>query len=344
MSEVTRPLLVEPTWLHQLQDYIRAVDLADEGEQMAVGDASGQVSILEQSDGRCRQRWSLHDHPITGLRWANPNRLVSTGEDGTVQIIDPGDDGQEIAQIETDAMWIDDLDIDPLGKRLAFCAGRRAHVFSLEGESIWKSKPHESTISGVAFLPKESLVATSCYGAMRIWNYETGREVELMKWKGSLFEPHPSPDGAVVACGCQDDSVHFWRLETGRDSEMSGYPAKPRCLAWSRDSKLLATSAAHVQLVWDFSGTGPEGTTPYVLPVHEKAVTTMDFHPRRNLLLSGAEDAMIMWWTPEEDSPPMGLAMMMGELAALRWLPEGDAFIAGDANGYVGRFDPKLSK
>ena len=32
------------------------------------------------------------------------------------------------------------------------------------------------------------------------------------------------PDGDIVACGSQDNSVHFWRRSTGMDAEMTGYP------------------------------------------------------------------------------------------------------------------------
>ena len=50
-----------------------------------------------------------------------------------------------------------------------------------------------------------------------------------------------SPDGGIVACGSQDNSVHFWRRSTGQDSEMFGYPGKPSALAFDDTGTLLAT-------------------------------------------------------------------------------------------------------
>ncbi len=341
MPGITPPQLVEATWLRQLPEFIRAIAESPDGERIAVADASGQVLILGVADGESQQRWQLHDEPITGLRWPRPDRLVSIAEDGTARIIDPEDYGRRVALIETDAFWIEDLDICHTSKRLALCAGKKAQVWSLDGDKEWESQPHESTVSGVSFLPQKSLLATACYGAMRIWDHDSGGEKEQLTWKGSLFKPHPSPDGSVVACGCQDDSVHFWRLETGRDSEMSGYPAKPRCLAWSTDSTLLATSAAQAVLVWSFSE-GPEGTSPFVLQVHEAPVSAMGFHPTRKLLLSGSEDGIILLWAPQNGPTPMAMATMVGEVSAARWLPRDNRFVAGDSLGYVGRFDPRF--
>ena len=53
-----------------------------------------------------------------------------------------------------------------------------------------------------------------------------------------------SPDGDIVACGSQDNSVHFWRRSTGMDAEMTGYPGKPSHHSFDDSGKLLATSGS----------------------------------------------------------------------------------------------------
>ena len=35
-----------------------------------------------------------------------------------------------------------------------------------------------------------------------------------------------SPDGSVVASGCQDNNVHFWRFPQGKDTVLPGTPAE----------------------------------------------------------------------------------------------------------------------
>jgi WD40 repeat protein len=97
----------------------------------------------------------------------------------------------------------------------------------------------------------------------------------------SLAGAHACSDAKVIACGSQDASVHFWRLKSGKDSEMTGYPFKPKALAWDRESKLLATAGDAKVTVWDFRGKGPEGSRPIQLESHKGVCTRLAFSPRK---------------------------------------------------------------
>ena len=90
-----------------------------------------------------------------------------------------------------------------------------------------------------------------------------------------------------MACGSQDNTVHFWRRSTEEDSMMSGYPVKPSALAFDDSGALLATGGGEAVTVWSFHGRGPEGTTPGVLEFHAQPVTTLSFAPGAMLLASG---------------------------------------------------------
>ena len=65
---------------------------------------------------------------------------------------------------------------------------------------------------------------TTCYGCVTFFDIPSGEVLQKFEWKGSLISLELSPDGDVVACGSQDNSIHFWRRSTGEDSMMSGYP------------------------------------------------------------------------------------------------------------------------
>jgi len=55
-------------------------------------------------------------------------------------------------------------------------------------------------------------------------------------------------------------TAHFWRLGSGRASEMTGYPFEPEAIAWDARSSMLATGGDATICIWEFSGNGPEGT------------------------------------------------------------------------------------
>lgn len=324
--------------MRQFPEFLRALCSSPDGEWIAVADASGQISVMDAGDGKIHHQWSLHDQPAEDLRWPRQDRLVSIGEDGCARIVNPRQGGSEVATVESDQLWIEGLAVCPVTERIAICAGRRASVWTLNGEKTYETRGHESTVAGVNFLPGTGSLLTACYGAIYLWDTADESGHQNLEWKGSLFTPHPSPDGEYIACGCQDDTVHFWRTATGDDSQMAGFPGKPKLLSWSADSSLLATCAAHVALVWNFSGAGPEGTTPSVMQANEFPISAAAFHPQKPLLLTGAEDGALMVWAPQDGEVPQSLSVLPASISAVKWMPDHRHFIAGDAEGYVGSF------
>ena len=56
----------------------------------------------------------------------------------------------------------------------------------------------------------------ACYGRVTFFNAATGEAHQKLEWQGSLVSMVLSPDGGIVVCGSQDNSVHFWRRATGQ--------------------------------------------------------------------------------------------------------------------------------
>ncbi|MDE2919050.1 MAG: hypothetical protein OXR64_04315, partial [Chloroflexota bacterium] len=146
-----------------------------------------------------------------------------------------------------------------------------------------------------------------------------------------------SPDGDIVACGSQDNTVHFWRRSTEEDSMMSGYPAKPSALAFDDTGTLLATGGGQAVTVWSFRGKGPEGTRPGVLDVHVEPVSTLAFAPGATRLASGARDGGVVVWSLRKNGHggAQGAAVVEGAVAGVYWRPDGRAIAALDAWGGV---------
>jgi WD40 repeat protein len=160
-----------------------------------------------------------------------------------------------------------------------------------------------------------------------------------LAWKGSLISMAWSPDAKVIACGSQDSSVHFWRLASGNDSQMSGYPFKPKALAWDRESKLLATSGDATVTVWDFRGKGPEGTRPIQLEAHKGVCTSLAFSPHGGMLASGGQDLSVLLWEPRKSSKPLRFAFLEDEVTGLCWHPERPTLVGADASGMLFAWD-----
>ena len=139
------------------------------------------------------------------------------------------------------------------GQQLAIASGRYVHIYTSDANENWKSDEHPSTVSAI-FWSKPDELASACYGQVLFYDVKKKQENQKLQWQGSLISMVLNPAGDIVACGSQDNSVHFWRRDTGKDAEMTGYPGKPSQLAFDQSGQFLATGGSDQIIVWNFQG------------------------------------------------------------------------------------------
>lgn len=330
---------LRPGWTAAVDDYAIAGAWTLGGELLVVADAAGGVHAFDATTGA--PRWTRREaHPGGALALAaSPEgaALATAGQDGRVLLWEPAEGRSRcVLDVGASRRWVEHLAWSPGGRWLAAAAGRAAHVVAIDGAEVWRSDEHPSTVSAVAWAGPDEL-ATACYGRVRFFELPAGRETQRLEWKGSLVSMVLSPGGDVVACGSQDNTVHFWRRSTGQDSMMSGYPGKPAALAFDPSGTLLATGGGEAVTVWSFHGKGPEGTEPGVLSLHVQPVTALAFAPRGTRLASGGRDGAVVLWTLRRDGHgrSTGAALVPDAVAALCWRPDGRTLAALDASGGV---------
>lgn len=326
-------------WRAQVGDYATAIACSADGSLLAVGSASGEVNVFDTRTGQPRWRTLAHPGGVLALGWSPAACvLASTGQDGLARLYLEG--GALFAELPGRGAWVEHVAWSRAGDALATASGKTVRLWKADGTPSLETEPHASAVTGVAWSQAGDRLATCCYGGVHLWDVAAGKQARHLPWKGSLIRLAWSPGDKVIACASQDCSVHFWRLDTGSDSEMTGYPFKPRALAWDSRGSLLATSGDATITCWDFTGKGPEGTTPIQLEGHKTQVTHLAFSPRKGVLASGCQDPSVLVWQPRKATTPMGYAFLEDEISGLAWDP-GLRFVAAiDAAGHVGCWQP----
>ncbi|MAY80589.1 MAG: hypothetical protein CL930_07370 [Deltaproteobacteria bacterium] len=330
-------------WSAAVGDYAIAGGWVSGGDVLVVGDAAGSVYGFEGTSGSIHwEHPEIHEGGLLAMS-VHPDgaRFVTAGQDGRVLIWN-AKEGQVSHTIELGSGWVENVAWSLDGQRLAVSISRRVHVFDVDGQELWKSDNHPSTVSTIVWSGTGEL-ATACYGRVTFFEASSGEILQQLEWKGSLVSMVLSPDGNVVACGSQDNSVHFWRRSTGQDSQMHGYPGKPSALAFDDKGGLLATGGGEDVTVWSFEGDGPEGTSPGVLKLHIKPITALTFARRGRRLASGARDGAVVVWSLQSDGQgfPTGAALVGGKVdmpdvvSGLTWRPDDRGLAALDASGGV---------
>ena len=328
--------LLRTGWSASVNDYAIAGVWALGGHILAVGDAAGGLFGFDGTSGK--KNWeqdTTHEGGILTMALHPNGKIFATGgQDGRV-IIWNANNGQIHQSINLGNGWVENIEWSKSGQWLAISISRRVHVYNADGVEVWRSADHPSTISAIAWSNEQ--LATACYGRVAFFSASSGEVQQKLEWKGSLVSMVLSPDGDIVVCGSQDNSIHFWRRSTGDDSMMSGYPTKPSVLVFDETGTLLATGGSSSVTIWTFEGDGPEGTEPVVLELHIEPITTLAFAKKGKRLASGARDGAVVLWSLQSDGDggAIGAALVGDIIAQLIWRPDGRSLAALDARGGV---------
>ena len=329
--------VVRRGWSADVDDYAIAGGWTRRGELLVVADVAGGVHAFDGKSGRSAwARHGVHDGGVLAMAiHPHGTAFATAGQDGRILVWDVAE-GQVKQAIDVGTDWVENVAWSSDGQWLAASCSRQVCAYDADGGEAWRSDDHPSTVSAIAWSSTGEL-ATACYGRVTFFDASTGHVRQKLAWKGSLVSMALSPDGDVVACGSQDNSVHFWRRSTEQDSMMSGYPGKPSALAFDDAGTVLATGGGETVTVWSFQGGGPEGTRPGVLELHIEPVTTLAFARRALRLASGGRDGAVVVWSLRRDGEggAVGAALVAGVVAELYWRPDGRALAALDAQGGV---------
>jgi len=330
---------VKPVWSGAVADHVIDLGWSADGRFLAAAASTGPVTVFDANAGTGDVRLAGHSPGTLALEWSPRDaHLATAGKDGRVRLWDAT--GRESACLETAARWVERLAWNTGGSRLAAAAGRTVHVWDADGRNVKNLTDHPSTVSDLAWKPNADTVAALVYGGVMLWTLpgDGPPSFRLFPWKGSPLRMAWSPNGAMLAHGNQDSTVHFWYAETAEELQMSGYATKVRELSWNSTSRYLATGGGSAVCVWDCGGSGPSGSKPLMLEGHAENATlsSVVFQRRGHLLASGGTDGRVCIWQPQNKKQPLiGATRGDGEITALRWSPDEKLLAAGFESGAV---------
>jgi WD40 repeat protein len=328
--------LLAEQWRTITDHHVIGMEWTRDRRQMVVASVEGPISLLESSTGRLIARLAGHDHGTSALA-IHPQKplLASAGQDGRVRFWNLSS-VTEIASLEAGSSWAERIAWSPDGSILASAAGRSLRLWSTEGKLLHEQQDHPSTISDIAWRPGSLQLALAAYGGVILYDLaQPEKPPERFHWKGSTLVLSWSPNGAMLATGDQDSTVHFWYANSGEDLQMWGYPTKVKELSWDKFSRFLATGGGPAVCIWDCSGAGPAGSKPEMLSVHEEPITSLAYQHQGFLLASGAQDKLVIIWAPKASTKPRGFTRLPSACTILRWSPDDTALAVGCGDGTV---------
>jgi WD40 repeat protein len=332
---------LEPGSQVLLDDY--PVDLAwsPDARHVLVAGGEGRLHRIATADAAVVMRGE-QPPGLLAVVWQPGGRIAATaGQDGCVRLWDALG-GEESRVIHRGLQWPQGLGFDPKGKALAFASGKIVRVFGVDGTARGELADHDVNLLQLAWRTPSELVAAG-NGALFLDRLAPESSVTRYTLDGAPLVLAVSPDGRVAANGLQDGMVAFRNLIAQKRSRMSGYDGKVAHVAWSANSRYLATvaSGGHQVIVWDFSGKGPEGSTPMELHAHTDRVESLAYAPEGSYLASGGRDGRVVLWRPGPAARggvtdrALDVLQLPAAVSLLRWSRDGRQLAVALADGRV---------
>ena len=155
--------------------------------------------------------------------------------------------------------------------------------------------------SNLKLSPDGQTLAISSYDSPEIvlWDVVADHERQTLKGHSApVLHLAFAPDGRSLASATgriADSRILIWNLATGRPERQIALPSAPQAMAYSPDSRLVASASPHEKSVriWDARTGGPA----QVIAGHSQSTRSVAFSPDGNLLATGAGDGTAGLWS-----------------------------------------------
>lgn len=331
-------MIGDPLWNVELGDYVSALAVDASGGLAAAGSLAGDGIVADVATGDVVAKLPEHPFGTSAVAWAD-GRLATGGQDGVVRVLDAA--FTEVSSVAVGG-WVQRLAWSPDGHHLAAAAGRHVVVIDRGGAVAHRYPALTSTVTDLAWTDDGRRIGACAYGGIA-WFEPQRQESEAARtfeWKGSLLGLAIAPSGRWACAGSQDSSVHLWKLWSGDELSMSGYPAKIERLVFSPESQWLAVGCLGGLTVWDFSGKGPSGRAPASGEEHDRHIDAIVWQRDGGRLVTGCAAGRLALWRrprkPRELLRPIDTHDGEAGVSALAW-PRVDTLVVGRADGTIER-------
>jgi WD40 repeat protein/transcriptional regulator with XRE-family HTH domain len=277
---------------------ILSVAFSSDGNLLAAGTATGEISIYQASTGKLLQTFKEHRDAVWSLDFHPQGHiLISSSDDQTIRIWDVHS-GSCRKTLHDHTNRVRSAVLSPDGKTLA--SGSDDHAVRLwnsqTGECLKTLSGHSDRIWSVAFSPDGCTLATgSTDQTIRLWDINSDRCPKILQghtsWVWSVIF---SPDGCTLASASEDRTVRLWDVTTGDCLKvLEGHRYEVRAVCFNPDGDTLASASEDQTIrLWDAT----TGSCLKVLEGHQSGVRSVAFHPHGDTLVSGGDDQTVRFW------------------------------------------------
>lgn len=236
--------------------YVSDVEFSPDGRYLAMSSVDGLLKIV---DMRMNKEWrtlSGASGPLYSVSWSpDGSRLAAGGFDRIVHVWDVAS-GKEIVTLPGHSGWVGTVEFSPDGKSIASAARLLdpvVAVWDVEAKELKHALTHAKGASELTWSRDSKTLLTGGEEVV-VWDAEGGGrlgEIAIDTVSGGRQPLQVSPDGALLAIGGSDKTVHLFDTSSwGETAKLGG----AGLIGWDRDGSLVVHTGSEVARVDPRSG------------------------------------------------------------------------------------------
>jgi eukaryotic-like serine/threonine-protein kinase len=282
---------------------ICALDFSSDGQWLAIGDAAGELRVVEARTGAARFQFTAHAEGITSVAWSPTGPILATGSGyfgGQIRLWD-ANAGKAIGPLEGHTSWISEL------------------IFSGDGQRLYSASADQT---------------------IRIWDVPQRRC--LARLRGSTDELYGlalSPDGKTLVSASKDGVVALWSADPRQEEEQPWVLPKGNeaTYAFAADSRSLAAAADGRVTLFRL----PDLRHGQLIPELGTNVCTLAYSSDGGRLAGGCTDGMVRVWSCVEQRLVQSFSASEHKIFSVRFLEDSDRLFSVDGTPNVIEWDTR---
>jgi len=237
-----------------------------------------------------------HQGEITAFAY-NPEQNVLA----SVSITEPFikiwgvDNARELRTISTQAaqayslIWNKDYTVLVYGT----WAGEIVFVNYYNGEEMHRISAHRGSVNSLSISPDgKSILSASFDASVKIWDFETGREISTFEGFGASVNQAVYAAGGTVIAACSDGTVRKFDAVSGRELlSIAAHNGPVHSAVCNGDASVIATGGFDgLVKIWK------SGSLIQTINAHDGPVTSLALSPDQTRVSSGSTDRTVKEW------------------------------------------------